>query len=115
MGHFLYNTCALSPIPNFINDMPEIFANNYTLTRLSASYIEANTERLFAAWIRVWKGSTWSEEEYFIKDESIAYISAISKISLSYILEYDSDIIAFVMASLQHFAKPKNIAEKHIQ
>jgi ribosomal protein S18 acetylase RimI-like enzyme len=91
------------------------FLQTYRITQLNASFIDDNKDKIFTAWVEVWKGSQWSKEEYFDRDESIEYISSISKIGLSYSIEHDTKIIAFVMASLLHFSPPKNTAEKRIQ
>lgn len=87
---------------------------NFKIERLDETNIINNKNKIFDAWKNVWKGSGWGREDIFILDESINYITEIANEGFVYQIEKNSQIIAFAMATIQHFPKPKNPREDQI-
>lgn len=86
----------------------------FNVRKVDQRYIGNNKEKIFEAWKKVWEGSEWEEEEVFVLGESIDYISSIADKGFVYFIEDGDQIIAFAMATIGHFPKPRNSKEGEI-
>ncbi len=81
---------------------------------LSQKYILQNQQYVYDSWKEAWNNSGWGDDEFFVFDEEIKYLSSMAKQGFFYVIEDKGRIVAFAIGSKGNFPKPKDKREATI-